>query len=58
MRRLAGVLGAGAMAPYRSMANKDELVDATIDIVSGEIELPPEDVDWKQAMRWGAPSGR
>ncbi|MBP2436324.1 hypothetical protein [Microbacterium amylolyticum] len=44
MRRLAGVLGAGAMSLYHYVANKDELLDAMIDLVFEEIELPPEDV--------------
>jgi AcrR family transcriptional regulator len=33
MRRLAGALGAGAMSLYHYVANKDELLDAMIDIV-------------------------
>jgi AcrR family transcriptional regulator len=41
MRRLAGALGAGAMSPYHYVANKEELLDAMIDIVFEENELPP-----------------
>lgn len=51
MRRLAGELDAGAMTLYRYVASKDELLDAMIDIVFDEIELPPEDTDWQSAMR-------
>lgn len=51
MRRLAGVLGAGAMSLYHYVASKDELLDAMIDVVFEEIELPPEDTDWRSAMR-------
>jgi len=51
MRRLAGVLGAGAMSLYHYVASKDELLDAMIDIVFEEIELPPLEVDWQSAMR-------
>lgn len=51
MRRLAGALGAGAMSLYHYVASKDELLDAMIDIVFEEIELPPEDTDWQSAMR-------
>ena len=51
MRRLAGELGAGAMTLYRYVASKEELLDAMIDIVFEEIELPPEDTDWQSAMR-------
>ncbi|MDR6906427.1 AcrR family transcriptional regulator [Agromyces sp. 3263] len=58
MRRLAGALGAGAMTLYRYVASKDELLDAMIDIVFAEIELPPEDTDWQSAMRREALSAR
>jgi AcrR family transcriptional regulator len=58
MRRLAGALGAGAMSLYHYVANKDELLDAMIDIVFEEIELPPEETDWRVAMRRQALSAR
>ncbi|MFB9310566.1 TetR/AcrR family transcriptional regulator [Agromyces hippuratus] len=58
MRRLAGELGAGAMSLYYYVASKDELLDAMIDIVFEEIELPPEDTDWQSAMRQEAVSTR
>ncbi len=58
MRRLAGELGAGAMSLYHYVANKDELLDAMIDVVFEEIELPPEDTDWQSAMRQRAVSAR
>jgi AcrR family transcriptional regulator len=58
MRRLAGVLGAGAMSLYHYVASKDELLDAMIDIVFAEIELPPEGTDWQSAMRREAESTR
>lgn len=58
MRRLAASLGAGAMSLYHYVANKDELLDAMIDVVFGEIELPPEDTDWQSAMRRRATSAR
>lgn len=58
MRRLAGVLGAGAMSLYHYVASKDELLDAMIDVVFEEIELPPEDTDWQSAMRRRATSAR
>src|SRR4051812_39413038 len=51
MRRLAEELGAAPMALYRHVANKDDLVDGLIDIVFGEVVLPPADGDWKAAMR-------
>ena len=58
MRRLAGALGAGAMSLYYYVSGKDELLDAMIDVVFEEIELPPEDTDWQSAMRREAASTR
>lgn len=58
MRRLAGTLGAGAMSLYHYVANKDELLDAMIDVVFAQIDLPPEDADWQSAMRLEAESTR
>lgn len=58
MRRLAGALGAGAMSLYHYVANKDELLDAMIDVVFDEIELPLEEPDWRSAMRHRAISAR
>ena len=58
MRRLAGALDAGAMSLYHYVANKEELLDAMIDIVFEEIELPPEETDWQSAMRRWAVSAR
>ncbi len=58
MRRLAGALGAGAMSLYYYVASKEALLDAMIDIVFEEIELPPEETDWQSAMRQRAESAR
>jgi AcrR family transcriptional regulator len=58
MRRLAVALGAGAMSLYHYVASKDELLDAMVDVVFEEIELPPEDADWQDAMRRRAISAR
>ena len=58
MRRLAGALGAGAMSLYHYVANKDELLDAMIDTVFDEIELPRDGDDWQSAMRRRAVSVR
>jgi len=58
MRRLADALGAGAMSLYHYVANKEELLDAMIDIVFEEIEPPPEETDWQSAMRREAVSTR
>ena len=58
IRRLAGALGAGAMSLYYYVASKEELLDAMIDVVFEEIELPPEETDWQSAMRRRAVSAR
>lgn len=58
MRRLAGALGAGAMSLYHYVASRDELLDAMIDVVFEEIELPPAETDWQSAMRREAASAR
>jgi AcrR family transcriptional regulator len=58
MRRLAAALGAGAMSLYHYVANKDDLLDAMIDVVFAEIELPPEHTDWQTAIRHRALSAR
>ena len=58
MRRRAGALDAGAMSLYHYVANKEELLDAMIDIVFQEIELPPEETDWQSAIRQRAVSAR
>jgi len=58
MRRLAGSLGAGAMSLYHYVANKEELLDAMVDVVFEEIALPPEELDWQSAMRERAMSAR
>lgn len=58
MRRLAEVLGVAPMALYRHVANKDDLIDAMVDLVFSEIGLPSSGADWKTAMRQRAISLR
>ncbi|MDQ2662352.1 MAG: TetR/AcrR family transcriptional regulator [Actinomycetota bacterium] len=58
MRRLAAELDAGAMSLYHYVANKEELLDAMIDVVFEEIELPSLELDWQSAMRERATSVR
>lgn len=58
MRRLATALDAGAMSLYHYVASKEELLDAMVDIVFEEIELPSEKDDWQSAMRQQALSAR
>jgi AcrR family transcriptional regulator len=51
MRRLGEELGVQAMSLYNHVANKDDVLDATIDLVVGEIEVPPRGTHWKSAMK-------
>lgn len=55
MRKLGTSLGVEAMSIYHYVANKDELLDAMLDHLLSEIELPydvPEH-DWETAIRVG-----
>lgn len=56
MRRLADELGAGAMSVYYHVANKDEILDGIVEMVAGEMELPPADLAWKVALKRAARS--
>ena len=58
MRQLAEMLEAAPMALYRHIANKDDLIDAMIDVVFSEIGLPSGGAQWKTAMRERAMSLR
>ncbi len=56
MRTLADELGVVPMALYKHVANKEDLLDAMIDVVFAEIAFPSR--DWKAAMRQRAMSMR
>lgn len=58
MRRLGAHLGVEAMSLYKHVAGKDDILDGIVDIVIGEIELPPANPDWKVTMRTRAESAR
>ncbi len=51
MRSLAVMLGVAPMALYRHVANKDDLIDAMVDVVFSEIGVPSGGGDWKTSMR-------
>jgi len=51
MRRLGEELGVEAMSLYTHVANKEDLLNAMVDAVFNEIELPSHLDDWKTAMR-------
>jgi AcrR family transcriptional regulator len=58
MRTLAVMLQVAPMALYRHVANKDDLIDAMVDVVFSEIGVPAGGGDWKTAMRRRAISVR
>ncbi len=58
IRRLAGELGGGAMSIYHYFDSKEAIVDGMVDLVFGEIELPPPDREWKEAIRIRCRSAR
>jgi AcrR family transcriptional regulator len=51
MRELGLRLGVEAMSLYNHVANKDDILDGMVDLVVGEIDLPSDTADWKEAMR-------
>lgn len=58
MRKLAKELGVEAMSLYNHVAHKDDLLDAMVDLVFGEIEDPAVGGDWSAEMRRRAMSVR
>ena len=51
MRSLADEVGTAPMSLYRHVASKEDLLDAMIDVVFGEIDVPSGQPDWKAEMR-------
>jgi AcrR family transcriptional regulator len=51
MRRLGQALGVEAMSLYNHVANKDDILNAIVEIVESDIELPQPGADWKPALR-------
>jgi AcrR family transcriptional regulator len=51
MRKVAQALDVVPMALYRHVASKDEMLDAMVDLVVGEIDPPETGLDWKRTMR-------
>jgi len=58
IRSLAEKLGVKPMSVYHYVANKDEILDAIVDLVFSEIELPSSGGDWHAEMRRRAISAR
>jgi AcrR family transcriptional regulator len=51
MRNLAEQLGAGTMALYRHVANKEDLLDGMVDVVFAEMYVPAIGGAWKAELR-------
>ena len=51
MRNLAKELGFGVMSLYNHVADKDDLLDAIVESVASEIEIPKEGTEWKEGLR-------
>ncbi len=58
MRHLAEALGVEAMSLYHHFQNKHAILDGMIDLVFGEIEPPPRELSWREAMKRRASSAR
>lgn len=58
IRSVAAELSVQPMSLYHHVANKEAIIDGIIDVVFGEIDLPPTDVDWRSALRQRAHSAR
>ena len=51
MRKLGRALGVEAMSLYNHVASKDDLLAGIVEVVLGEIELPPAAESWQAAIR-------
>jgi AcrR family transcriptional regulator len=61
MRKLASELGVEAMSLYYHVKSKDDVLDGMVEVVIGEMALPPADgtgAGWKTALRERAHSAR
>ena len=58
MRKVGDAIGVEAMSLYHHVANKDDLLDAMVERVYAEIEVPVDASSWREAMRDRALSTR
>jgi AcrR family transcriptional regulator len=58
IRKLATTLDVGPMTIYHHVPNKEAIIDGMVDLVFGEIGLPPTDTDWRTAMLHRSRSAR
>ena len=53
MRRLGAELGVEAMSLYNHVPNKDALLDGMVEVLLGELEVPPENRGWEERIKEG-----
>jgi AcrR family transcriptional regulator len=53
MRRLGAELGVEAMSLYNHVPNKSALLDGMVEVLLGELEIPPKDQGWEERIREG-----
>jgi AcrR family transcriptional regulator len=58
MRKLGQELGVDAMALYRHVRGKDDLLDGLVEVIVGQIERPSPEADWKMSLRLQAMAAR
>ncbi|HEY3560585.1 MAG TPA: TetR/AcrR family transcriptional regulator C-terminal domain-containing protein [Kribbella sp.] len=51
MRNLGQAVGVEAMSLYNHVRNKNDLLDGIVDLILGDIDVPPAGTHWKTAMR-------
>jgi AcrR family transcriptional regulator len=51
MRKLGAELGVEAMSLYNHVPNKGALLDGMVEVLLGELEVPPEDEGWEERVR-------
>ncbi len=53
MRKLGAELGVEAMSLYNHVPNKSALLDGMVEVLLGELEVPPENHGWEERIRDG-----
>src|SRR5215211_4787918 len=51
MRKLGSELGVEAMSLYNHVPNKSALLDGMVEVLLGELEIPPEDEGWERRIK-------
>jgi len=51
IRKIAEEIDAKPMTIYHHVPNKEAIIDGMVDCVFSEIDLPPVDLDWREAIR-------